>query len=380
MAEVFEINDIDTLQAYRADWDRLFAETPDAHFFQTLDWLTLYWQHFGRDQQLRVLIVTVDQQVIGIVPLCVRTQWHKLGPIRTLGYPLEGWGNSFGPLAAHPALTMALAMNHLATTPRNWDRLQLDWVDDSPAHLAATDRCLKLAGLPAQAETHQSRAIIEFPDGWQTYLASRSTKTRQELRRLARRADNQPNVEYVRYRPESVANHGGDPRWDLYDQCEQVSRQSWQCGSTNGNTLCHARYREFYRAAHAAAARLGMLDLNLLLVDNQPVAFNYNYHCDGRIIGLRMGYDAAQSLNGAGLTLLALSLRDSCHRGDQSLDMGFGNQDFKQRLQTSEQPSYCLTHTPRYALRCQALRIGHWLRNRRSLERSELAKQMSGAK
>ena len=366
MAEVIEINDLQALEAYRADWNRLFAQTPDASFFQTFDWIELYWHYFGDEQELRVLVVHVAEQVVGIVPLCVRTQWHKLGRIRTLGYPLEGWGNSFGPLGSEPGVTMALAMNHLAHTPRDWDRLQLDWVTDTAASRDNTARCLSMVGLPAESTCSNTSSLIEFPADWNTYLASRPAKTRQELRRLVRRADQQPLVQYIRYRPASQVEGGGEPRWDLFEMCLQVAEQSWQSGSTDGNTLCHDRYREFYRATHAAAARLGMLDLNLLLVEGKPVAFNYNYHTNGQVTGLRMGYDPDSPINGMGLTLLALSMRDSCQRGDVLYDLGFGNQPFKQRLRTAERQTYSVTHTPRYALRCQALRLGHWLRQRRT--------------
>ena len=70
---IVEVNEIDQLLSYRDDWARLLALTPDACFFQTLDWLWIYWRHFGRNQRLRTLLVYDDDQLCGILPLAVKT-------------------------------------------------------------------------------------------------------------------------------------------------------------------------------------------------------------------------------------------------------------------------------------------------------------------
>ena len=80
--------------------------------------------------------------------------------------------------------------------------------------------------------------------------------------------------------------------------CEHVALASWQGNSTTGNTITHDRMRHFLRDAHAVAARLGMVDMNLLLADGRPAAFSYNYNFRGRLTCLRIGYDS--SLRSAG--------------------------------------------------------------------------------
>ena len=54
---VREVNDIGQLQLLQSDWRRLLLQTEGASFFQSLEWLTNYWRHFGQDQQLRTFLV-----------------------------------------------------------------------------------------------------------------------------------------------------------------------------------------------------------------------------------------------------------------------------------------------------------------------------------
>ena len=113
-------------------------------------------------------------------------------------------------------------------------------------------------------------AVVDLAGTWDEYLASRPAKWRNNFRRQERKVCEQGHVGYLRYRPLGEAKGDGDPRWDLYDACEGLARRSWQGTSTTGTTLSHESIRPYLRETHAAAARVGALDLNLLLIGGPP--------------------------------------------------------------------------------------------------------------
>jgi CelD/BcsL family acetyltransferase involved in cellulose biosynthesis len=144
--------------------------------------------------------------------------------------------------------------------------------------------------------------------------------------------------------------------------CETVALASWQSSVTHGNTITHDRVREYFHAAHATAARIGMVDINLMLVDGRPVAFLYGYHCHGNVAALRTGYDASIS-GGIGSALLLKSVQDSCQRGDRTIDFGPGEREHKRRLRTRIESTYRLTYTPISSWRSQTVRWTRWAKN-----------------
>ncbi len=97
MTEVLEINCIDALEPYRPAWQTLLDQTAAGSFFQSLEWLEVYWRHFGEGQKLRVLIVAAAGRPAGILPLSVMPERTRLGPVRTLTYPLHNWGSFTAP-------------------------------------------------------------------------------------------------------------------------------------------------------------------------------------------------------------------------------------------------------------------------------------------
>ena len=242
--------------------------------------------------------------------------------------------------------------------------IDLRWTGRIGSEGGRPGRAMRIAGFQPDKKPYQTSSLITLPSSWDRYLASKSSKCRSEIRRVLRRMFEQGDVEFVRHRPDPARVGGGDPRWDLYQECELVAGSSWQSRVSNGNTLSTDRVRDFLRDAHQAASRLGMVDLNLLRLDGQPVAFAYNYQFEGRIFGLRTGFDPASASGGLGTALLLRSLEDSCRRKDHSVDLGIGNWDFKRRLRNGVETSYQYTHTPLSNVKSQAIRLSQWAKSR----------------
>ena len=359
MPTITEFNRIEDLESLRLTWSALLPQTPGLSFFHTLDWLKAYWRHFGGPQQLRVLLVTSGSKPIGILPLTVVRESTRVGNVRVLTYPLHDWGTYFGPIGPNPTATLTLAMQHIRDTARDWDMLDMRWVNrDAHDHLR-TRWAMEHAGFSVREDAWKTTAMIDLDGCWDDYWASRSSKFRHEVSRQERRLMEGAAIEHIRYRPRGAIRGDADPRWDLYDACEDIARQSWQGVSTTGTTLSHASVREFFRETHALAAKNGMLDVNILTVDGRPAAFGYNYCSGGQLFGLRAGYLPEFAKCGVGKVLAARLLRDSFERGDQCLDMGVGSLDVKRKWMTRHAQSYRYTHYPFLAPRAQLLRLKH---------------------
>ena len=364
MTDVLEINHLDDLDAYRPAWDALLGQTAGTSFFQSFRWLEIYWKHFGAGQKLRVLVVTVDGRPDGILPLVVRTETCKVGRLRVLTYPLHDWGSFYGPIGPDPAATLEAGMKHVRRTRRDWEVVELRWLGRPGTDPGQTRRSMLAAGFQAYQTLWNRTAIVELHGTWDEYFARRTSHWRNNFRRAEKRLARRGKLCYVRHRPAGKTAGDGDPRWDLYDACEQLARDSWQGSATDGTTLSHEKVRPFLRDVHLAAAEEGTLDLNLLLLDGQPSAFAYNYHDRGYIDGLRAGYDALRSRDGMGGLLQSYAIRDSFRRGDCVYDLGVGSLRGKRCFTTSIVPIVRCGHYPPASPRTQILRLRRWLDSR----------------
>jgi len=356
---VVEINDPERLEELRLIWTLLASQTRGASFFHTLDWLQCYWKHFGAGQHLRVLVVLSGNKPIGILPLTVVRERTRVGMVRVLTYPLHDWGTFFGPIGPNPTATLTLAMQHIRNTPRDWELLDMRWVNRHEHDHLRTQWAIEHAGYSALETTWKTTTLIDMQEGWEPYWQSRSSKLRNNVSRDFRHVEQCGQVEHVRYRPAGAVYGDDDPRWDLYDVCVELAEASWQGSSETGTTLSHPRVAVFLREAHALAARNGMVDINLLFIDGKPVAFSYNYVTNGRLTGIRRGHLPEFADCGVGNVLFVKMLRDSFDRDDQCLDLGPESLRAKRRWGTRVINSYRYTHYPLLAPRAQLLRLKH---------------------
>ncbi len=377
MAGVVEINSFTGLQPYAAAWDSLAQQTPRFSFFHTFSWFSTFWKHFGANRRMRVLVVRSEETIVGIVPLCVVEEVHRLAKIDVLTYPLNDWGMWAGPLGPNPSATMFMAMRHLRKTQRDWDTIDFRWTSDEHD---ITGRAMSAVGWKPHKRVYQQTSLIEFTaPNWETYFSGLNKKWRHEVRRQARNLEKLGSVEFIRHRPASATTGTGDSRWDLFNECVAVSRRSWQADSRNGNTICHADVLPFLKDCHAAAAKLGMLDMAILRVAGQPFAYHYNYRQEGNIFGLRMGYDQQARESGAGKVLLARLIEDSFRHGDRVFDLGIGEFDFKARFRTRVEQSYRYCYSPWNSWRSQGIRITQWLKQQLAAEEAVAVKLASPA-
>jgi CelD/BcsL family acetyltransferase involved in cellulose biosynthesis len=363
MSRVVEINSIEDLEPYRTAWHDLLRVTPLATFFQSLEWLEVYWRHFSTGQRLRVLVVESAGRPVGIVPLVVRKERTRLGRLRVLTFPLDSWGTFFGPIGPDPADTLAAALAHIRKTARDWDIVDLRAMDDERVGRGRVAPAFASAGLAAQRARWNQASIIDLAGNWDEYWSARDRHFRGNVRRGERKLRASGEVRTIRYRPLGTAHAADDPRWDLFDTCVRIAQRSWQGASTTGTTLSQTAVCESLRDAHAVAARAGALDVNVLLLDQRPAAFMYNYCYQGRVYGLRMGFDPQVSRVGAGNVLVRALVRDSFERGDKFIDLGPGYDAYKRHWRTATVASHRYSCFAPTAPRAQALRLKRALLN-----------------
>jgi CelD/BcsL family acetyltransferase involved in cellulose biosynthesis len=364
MARVLEINRIEELAPFRQDWSGLLRETAGASFFQSLAWLEIYWRHFGAGQKLRVLVVLDGDHPLGVVPLVVRREPTRAGRLRVLTFPLHAWGSFYGPVGPEPERTLAAGLEHIRQTPREWDLFELRWQGAPDTDPTLAERAMRAAGFPAYVTVWDYTSLVEMQGTWESYWSSRKGVWRRRFRHAEQLLAKQGEVSHVRYRPRGRPHDDGDPRWDLYDACEELARRSWQGTATDGTTLSHPSVRQYLRETHEAAAAAGAVDLNLLLVGGSPAAFVYGYYHAGSVYGLRRGYDAARCRGGAGNVLLCYTLRDSFARGDRRYDMGVGSLASKKSFLTCRAPILRVSHFAPGTILAQLVRLKRWWQSR----------------
>ncbi len=350
--QVEEINEIEALTRRRELWEDLLRRSPGASFFQTLDWLVAYWRHYGADQRLRALFVSANDEVLGVLPLVVRRERTKVGLLRTLTYPLDDWGSFYGPIGANCASILEAGLKHVKQTRRDWDVLDLRWIDSTGVDGGRTPEAMRRAGFQAYCACAAKRPWSISPaigPAISTNAAVNGETISNAGGAIWTSAGRSPLRGIV---PAPATTRPWSFTTPARPWREKVGRRTLPTARRCATKACVRSC-----AKSTPSPRTGRLDVSLLRIDEAPVAFAYNYVYEGYVFGLRVGYDASLSRDGAGNLLYALAIEDSFARGDRVYDLGPGSLDCKRHLKTRIVPVHRYSHYPLTAPRTQLLRL-----------------------
>lgn len=361
MITVAEINDIDQLDNFRLAWHSLLGKTKGATFAHSPEWLEHYWEHFGQGLKLRVLLFTLGNKVIGIVPLVVKPVSTKLGIMRVLTYPLDGWGAFYGQIGSNPAATMVTAMRHLHTSKRDWDLIDLRYIDQDGHDNKRTANALKSVGFQGSEAIWKQLPIVNTLDtNWTSYLASRSAETQHTIETAERVISARGPVAFYRSQMEDPTSPDWNPRWDLWAKFEQMDFRFGNETTIAGGHFSNQKKLAFLREIHGPAVRAGRARIEALFINNSLVACAYGLlHATGidyLAIGRRGG-----APNESVTHLIARMIQKSIHDKEHSLNLSLLGTELAQMWKNEDRKSYRCSHFPVMAPLSQLLRINRWI-------------------
>ncbi|MBI1349057.1 hypothetical protein GC163_22525 [bacterium] len=161
MIHVAELNHPKQLEEFRVLWRSLLERTPGATLLQSREVLEEYARQHRDEVSLKVLVVHVGWQPVGILPLVRRSIPSRLGTLRALTFPTWDRLECCGPIGPNVTATLLGAFQYLAAAPRDWDVIDLRGIDDPRRDRGRTRNALQIAGLAATVRNWSTTATFQ---------------------------------------------------------------------------------------------------------------------------------------------------------------------------------------------------------------------------
>jgi len=270
MTTVEVISQSPDVTPFRDEWQTLYercATEPSTSF----EWSeALTHSHVAGDEAFALLRMRRDDAVTGLIPLTARRMPVMGYPVVVLG-PLSEHYNTHSDLLVRDLDDEALSalISALQTIDVRWDVFRMSTLLDDHAILQCASRGFAGQGLTPQVRAAHASYFLSLPSTYDEYLAERSAKFRNHLKRIEKKIDSAgvPEVREVTS-PADVA--------DGFEALLQIERQSWK--HAHGTAISAVpRQTVFYRRLCEGAASARRLHLQLLSIDGSPVAYNLGY-------------------------------------------------------------------------------------------------------
>jgi CelD/BcsL family acetyltransferase involved in cellulose biosynthesis len=318
-------------------WDRL-VERLDGSLYMTSRWCEIWWRHYGRGRELRLLAVMAGDELVGMLPFCIDRLWVPLG--RTRVAKLVGADSTVSlvelPIElafAQQALTLGLERLLIADRV---DMVHLGPCSSGTPQLAGVQGAVTSLGTVAEVVRDRevgSHTAFELPDGFEAYLGSLSKNQRSNYKRNVNKLSKAFQFEVdVLSSPADLENE--------FDAFVDMHQAQWQAVDKLGHFGDWPGSRMFARDLVRELAASDQVRLIRLIADGQVVSYywcflagnTYYWRLPARVFGEQ--WDQF-SLGRVGLMKM---LEVAAAEGVTSIEAGTGRYEYKDKLNATTLP------------------------------------------
>jgi len=306
------ITDSVALRALRESWERVWRASADRSPFVTWEWVSTWWEHFGGNDRLEVLVALDGETVVGIAPL-LRT---RLGAASTMLVGIGQENADYGGFL-------------LGERPEETGLLILDYVLDAVAHGVSLNLTrLRPEGdlLPLVRDHVEGRhgkvVLVQEQTTSYPYLDLRAVDdptayvnkmdTKNDVRRRTKRLAELHELHF---------DYDADPTDDNLGAFYELSNRRWDTkdGKMAG-LFAGERGRAFITDVTRAMRPTGHVRVSLLRAGDLLVAARFGFECDGAYLGYKECFDPEYSKYGPGQMLTSRILHLEVEQGMHEFD------------------------------------------------------------
>jgi CelD/BcsL family acetyltransferase involved in cellulose biosynthesis len=318
------ISDPDALTALEPLWNRVVDAAGIDHPFLEHEWIRTWWECFGADNTLRVLLVTEGGAPVGIAPLMLCEERLYGIPVRCLQIIANAHTQRTDILVARGAnagAVYAFVWRVLADDCDSWDVLLLRQVPEGSPTLAALPVLAARSGFATGLWPAGASPYLHLRGSWEAYLGGLTRKHRANLRNRLKRLEALGPValEVAREPAEAAA---------AVEEGFRLEASAWK-GRAGTAIDCDATVRAFYTRLALRAARRGWLRLQFLTVGGRRIAFGYSILINRTLYLLKPGYDPSYRTYSPSALLCYFVLRDAFTSGVEVHDFLGGDDPWK---------------------------------------------------
>jgi CelD/BcsL family acetyltransferase involved in cellulose biosynthesis len=312
-------------------WWQILPYCTSNHVFFTPQWQKAWWQVFGGESHLRLLLVRQGTETVAVIPLR-----QDGGRMAFIGGSDVCDYMDFVVRQGPEAAVFSRLVDYLEKV--RWDSIELESLLPNSLTLGQLAPLFRQRGYSVEVTSEDVSPELVLPSSWEDYLALLKRKDRQELGRKQRRLDRENSV-----------------RFYTVTEKEQLLRElphffklfSFSRGE-KANFMTGQRKEFFETVTHSLADR-GYVQLVFLELGGVRAASVLCFDYNNEIYLYNSGYDPAYASLSVSLLLKAFCIRQGILKGRRRFDFLRGGESYKYHLGGREVPVY----------RCRISRGGH---------------------
>jgi CelD/BcsL family acetyltransferase involved in cellulose biosynthesis len=308
--------------ALQETWNSVLQKSPHS-VFSTWEWLSTWWQHWGKNRNLLILLAEEGDQVLGIAPLMQSTYKSpgvQVSKIEFIATPHSDYHDLI--LAGKEKECIDLFVNYLKNLDSRWDCIDLvDFPETTPYLPLLKD------ALSKDFTLFHDCSSMTLPNSYEDFLKGLSRNQRKNIFRTGRRLEEQFKVEFVDYSKLDSTQKGMQILKDLH-------QKRWNARGLPG-IFANPTVLDFNLDVSQVMLQKNWLALFLLRLSGEPACVMYGFKYRFKFYEYLTGLEPSFGKFNAGNLLRAHMIEAFIHEGIREYDFMRGYEEYKERWNTA---------------------------------------------
>ena len=312
----------------KEDWNTLLSNSNHDTIFLRHEWFSAWWQSFGNQKKLFILLVEENGSLVGIAPLMLLSEKFRGLPVRCIKF-IE---NDESPridfiIMRNKTNVLPFLIEFLESIHKEWDVIVLKSILEKSDTLEYVFNKIGSNHLLFRSKNSWASPVLHPTMDWNTFLSKKAKLFRKRIRRFRNKIQRLGNVDIKKITETSLSLQEMSNVW-------QVGQKSWKHHINKAISSTEQR-RKFFSLLTQIAGQEGWLNLWLLLVNDKPIAFEYHLKYKNKIHGIRSEFDEQYKSYSPGFVLDTYIVESIFNNSVFQYDMG-GTDDFYKLQWTSD--------------------------------------------
>jgi CelD/BcsL family acetyltransferase involved in cellulose biosynthesis len=322
---ILELQRFDEQNDFETWWNQLLSKSLDNHPFLTYEWLTTWWNHYGKEKELKIFTAEKERAISLVVPVMYST-CKVLGSRRSKIEFVASGDSDYQGFIMTNFQDATVTVNHLIKSimedSNDADCITLKDVPEDSATAKLLEG-IKEESIGTTHSTATSCPYVKLPKTYEIYRQTLGSNMRRNLKVWEREAVKDYRVEFVKYDKIGTVEESMKILFELH-QKRQISKGNYGVFSDDNKKSFHID------VANAFAER-GWLGLFFLTFNDKPVSAVYSYEYNGKLYAYLCGFDPEYDRYRPGHLAFKNLIQYGIEKNLKELDFLRGDEEYKSR-------------------------------------------------
>ena len=317
-------------------WNSLQVDSANSHINSTFEWNWIWWSIYGGNKELFILIVSEDDKVIGIAPLCISKSKSKLDAffsIDRLSFLGSGISDSLDFIVLKNHRSVVLNIFDFIQNNCSCDEVMLMDVNRNSKNFNELFHSDSIGKFNVFSKKLYGTYSVQIKETFNQYFDCLSADQRRSLKKRFLKLQTNYNVTF------NISNSIDDEFLKEFRRME--IERSKNRKHYKRNILMSTPFTKFLKQL-SKGLPAGRIKIFKLICDSKLIAYNIIFDFENKLFAWLTSYDINFSKYSVGIFVQKYALEYGFNNGYEMFDFMRGDEPYKKFFHSEKTDNYSL--------------------------------------